>query len=512
MFMLETLKHLIEKGTLEQDFPEHLPPPGRIGALVRQRLELLSAAALRLVRVAAIAGTDFSLELGAKVLETNWVDLTEPLVELEQAQVMKAEKFSHDLIFEAVQDGIPHGTKILVHSRIAAFLEHQGSNPSRVARHWLEALEYDRAAPVMIVAAEIAQDMGRDEEAIELLERTIALPVAVEHRHRAQALLGGIHVHAQRYDDAQYDLESLLEVVNDPKAHWLTLDHLCYLHLSKGSLERAQHFGLRALELAKLHGVLSQLEDTQYKLGAIAFGVGEYERALELITPVIKSWREQPVGIRYLNALGAFAQSLQHLGRDTQASLYIDEMLRHANAIGADAVIVNHTSNALYDAFVRGDATSAIHDAENLLRNLEQQASGVKVDMLRNNLAAIYTRLERPDDAIRQYRLLTGNESESVEYRCRAWANLAVLYHQQSNPEFSKRALNRALELAPDDDFPSTRFAVIRAAYTLGTSQQRATVQPYMDALNLDALPVSYRNELEELLAARKHSLDTNTT
>ena len=421
---------------------------------------------------------------------------------------MKGERFAHDLILEAIRDGIPYGIKLLLHARVAAFLEDQASNPSRVAHHWLEALEYDHAAPVMIVAAETAQGMGREEEAIELLEYAIALPVAVEHRHRAQALLGGIYVQAQRYDDAQRSLESLLEVVNDQKAHWLTLDHLCYLHLSKGSLERAQHFGLRALELAKLHGIPSQLEDTQYKLGAIAFGAGEYERAVELITPVVKAWREQPMNINYLNALGAFAQSLQHLGRDSEAGLYIDEMLRHAKAIGADAVIVNHTSNALYDAFVRGDATTAIQNAESLLSNLEQQASGVKVDMLRNNLAAMYTRLERPDDAIRQYRLLTANESESVEYRCRAWANLAVLYHQQSRLEPSKHALTQALEFAPIDDFPSTHFSVIRAVYILGTQEQRTMVQPYLDSLNLDALPPSYRSELEELLAARKSSPD----
>lgn len=71
LFIVETLKHLIETQQLEQAslegvLPLRLLPPGKVGLLIRRRLERLTPAALRLAQVAAVAGADFSLELGAR--------------------------------------------------------------------------------------------------------------------------------------------------------------------------------------------------------------------------------------------------------------------------------------------------------------------------------------------------------------------------------------------------------------------------------------------------------------
>jgi tetratricopeptide (TPR) repeat protein len=391
--------------------------------------------------------------------------------------------------------------RILVHKSTAAYLEAHHGKPARIAQHWLDASDFDRAVPAMINAAEAAQHMARDDEALDLLERAIALPVVSDQRHIAQAMLGGIYVLKNRFEDAEHSLNSLLEVVSDPEAHWLALDHLCYLHIRKGSLETAQRYGELALELATLHGVASRLQETCYKLGVIAHYTGENQRAVELILPTVEFLREQPANVNFLNALGALGQSLRELGRTNEALFYEDEMVRHAKTMDADHVIANHLGNTLYRDFLRGDASEAISNAENYLSDLERRGSDVDVCSLRSNMAAIYARLERPDDAIGHYTTLTLHAN--LEYHMSAWANLAVLHTKKLQPEAARLALARALELAPDNDYPTPRFALIRAVYTLGTPEQRAQAQPYLDALNFDALPAIYRTELEELLSAK---------
>lgn len=69
LFILETLKYLIETNTLEQGLPSRLAPQGKVAALISRRLQRLSPSALNLARVASVAMTDFTLDLAAFVLE-----------------------------------------------------------------------------------------------------------------------------------------------------------------------------------------------------------------------------------------------------------------------------------------------------------------------------------------------------------------------------------------------------------------------------------------------------------
>ncbi len=70
LFALETLRDLVLSGTAAAlDDGGRLPQPPSVSALVERRLMQLSPAALKLARVAALAGTNFSAELAAAVLE-----------------------------------------------------------------------------------------------------------------------------------------------------------------------------------------------------------------------------------------------------------------------------------------------------------------------------------------------------------------------------------------------------------------------------------------------------------
>ncbi|MGE5338350.1 MAG: AAA family ATPase, partial [Gemmatimonadota bacterium] len=82
MFMLETLLAIAAGAPLPAG-PSRLPVPANIGMLIEKRLSQLSPGALKLARVAALAGSDFSADLAADVLAVHALDLAEPWRELE---------------------------------------------------------------------------------------------------------------------------------------------------------------------------------------------------------------------------------------------------------------------------------------------------------------------------------------------------------------------------------------------------------------------------------------------
>ncbi len=494
LYALETIRNLLEQNVLSD-----LEPASSLTSeqVIAQRFERRSPEAQRIAQVAAVAGEDFTLELAAFVLGCKPLELQAALLELEQSQIMHGERFGHDVWLEVVKAGIGISVKRFLHRKCAMFLEDHG-DPARVAQHWLETFEYDRAVTAIIKAATAAAGMARYAEATQLIEQAISLPASLKHRHRVQALLGGIYVQELRLEEAARVLSGLLEVVSDPEAHWEALNHSSFLHLYKGSLELAYQFAERAFQLAQLHGNALQIREASYKLGVIAFNQGQNERALELIAPVAAAERLEPVSTQFLHTLGALSLCLFHLERNQEAELIEEEMLRHARAIGDDEVILNAVGNALYRDYVSGSHLQGVNRAQAVLADLEHRQSRVDASPLRNNLAGIYTRLAQTDDAICQHqKIIQGAYSR---YHCSSYASLAVLYYQKAELELAKTNLTRALELAPTHDFPNARFAVVRAVYTFGTAEQRLLVQPYLTELNFDALPPSHRNELEALL------------
>jgi predicted ATPase len=189
MFILETLKHLMESGTLAQGLPSRLTPPGKVAALIGRRLQRLSAPALSLARVAAVAKTSFDLQLAANVLERGAMELAEAHAELEAALVLRGNAFTHDLLFEAVLANIPSAIKQVLHSNTAKYLEKCEANPALIAQHWEASGNREQTAQWLIKAARNANDLGLRSDVTELLTRAIQNADSQALQLEAQALL-----------------------------------------------------------------------------------------------------------------------------------------------------------------------------------------------------------------------------------------------------------------------------------------------------------------------------------
>jgi hypothetical protein len=171
LFITETLKHLVEQGSLERGWPERLPPSGRVRQLIQQRLERLTPDALLLAQVASLALTHFSLELAGEVLERGPLSFQAALQELEAAQILRGERFTHDLVQEALRGTPASSLAALLHRRLAAALERRGAPAIVVAQHWLAGGEVGRARPLLLAAIEAEEAARRPAEAAVLRAR-----------------------------------------------------------------------------------------------------------------------------------------------------------------------------------------------------------------------------------------------------------------------------------------------------------------------------------------------------
>jgi len=187
LFALETLKAAWGQGALHA--ASELPRPAGVGELIAQQLARLSADALALARVAAVAGVDFSLPLAEAVLGRDALQLVDGWHELEQRQVLRGTAFAHDLVHETLLSMLPEVIARHLHGRVAAWLETHGGEPARVAAHWEAAGDSERALPGLRAAADRAHEAWRDEERIGFLLRAVEIAHASAHDGEAFELL-----------------------------------------------------------------------------------------------------------------------------------------------------------------------------------------------------------------------------------------------------------------------------------------------------------------------------------
>ena len=164
LFVLETVKHMIEQGPLDAGQP--LPVAGKVSGIISRRLSGLSVPALHAARAAAVLQSDFDLERVAEVLRAPLLEVVAAWEELEEAQIVVGERFSHDLIAEILRQETPEGVRRLLHRAAARALGTSGGvAPARVAGHWLAGGHPAEAAPWLIQAGHVAWRSARLEEA-----------------------------------------------------------------------------------------------------------------------------------------------------------------------------------------------------------------------------------------------------------------------------------------------------------------------------------------------------------
>lgn len=257
-FVLETLRTLLVEGGAHGPQKDALPLPSNVGALIERRLKRLSPAALRLARMAAVAGGDFGAELAAQVLGCTLLDLADPWAELEAAQVLADSAFAHDLVYEAVRASVPQALARPLHAGVAQALEAARGAPGAIGQHWLAAGELERAVAPLERAAEQAASASRLREAAELLAQLAQVHERRGDRAARFAVLDKRFDHVFELDvgeviDAALDELDLLAAGDAEQA--AALVQRTRAGLVTKDLQGSQAAGQRAVELARRAGV-----------------------------------------------------------------------------------------------------------------------------------------------------------------------------------------------------------------------------------------------------------------
>ncbi len=499
MYVLETIKNLLETGGIARGLPQHFPPPQKIGALIRHRLERLTSGALRLARVAALAGTDFSLSLATNVLEISVLELTEPLFELEKAQVLIGERFAHDLIFEATLEGVPKSIQQLVHQKTAAYLEANGGNPAHISQHWLAAGNEARAVPWIIKTQQIVAELGLFQESTTQLEQALQYQATPEDHALVWAILAERYVYFARLEEAEKLVEDVLKSTTFTLANVQALRVLSEIRVEQGRLEEALNSVEEALKLVAMLG--DEQEHYRFILngthGIIAYRMGAFETAVEIFKPLLEDTKNKP-SLNTISILMNLAACYDQIpGKNEEARDLHQASLQMAHEFGSVAHIVQAASNYLYACIKDQVPEQGIAQAETALE-LGEYLSTLT---LRVNLAGAYFRMNQDDQAIKQNLILEKNSTPLFE--CLAAANLGVLYQRNNKPDEATSFLERALENFTPIEHPTVIFSVARAMILVISDEQFKALWSDLITAKLEKLSQSNRTELEELIKTR---------
>lgn len=236
LFALETLKELFASGDLRveegiwstpydeatEDYRE-LPLPRSVQAAVNRRVDRLGGAVRRLLEAASLAGEGFSLEeLSGATALSDWEALEAAEVAVRASLLQQKPDglgFAHDLLRRALQEGLSLERRKVLHRKLAETLARLDGAPTRVARHLEQAGRPKEAVPWRLKAAEAAQAIYANREALNQYDKALADgaegPTAFEV-HAARAELYRLLDEQEGWQEELRALEESAHSLGDP--------------------------------------------------------------------------------------------------------------------------------------------------------------------------------------------------------------------------------------------------------------------------------------------------------
>jgi DNA-binding SARP family transcriptional activator/tetratricopeptide (TPR) repeat protein len=379
LFALETLKLAWTEGAFAEG--GELPRPQSLAQLIGQQLARLGASALMLARVAAVAGTDFSLPLAEKVLGSSALHLADAWHELEMQQVMIGTEFAHDLIFEAVLAGVPAVIARHLHGEIAALLEAGAGEPAHVAAHWEAAGRRERALPSLRAAAERAHDALRERERIDFLLRAADIAEATGERELSYDCLSRAvetHMNSIRDADGLPLLDRLDVLATTPAQRARSLGQRAWYSSQLADNSGAVRIGEQALALAEPLGDRTLIGQIRQRLATALAMLGRFDEALAHLQAV-QGWADDHLAPEDRAEFhGNFAVVLDNLGRPEAARQHhrraIDASLSSGDHAQRATQLANHAVNRLNAGDVRR-AGALVQQAQQLMTTYSLQGS-----------------------------------------------------------------------------------------------------------------------------------------
>jgi DNA-binding CsgD family transcriptional regulator len=276
--------------------------PRRLGAGMRQRLDLLSTGAGEVVRVAAVLPDRFSAGLLAAMLERQPSSLMSAVQEAVRADLLVADdeqlRFRHDLLREATRQSLPQSLRRAMERQSASIMLSMGAAPAEVATQLARSAEPGDSEGISALRA-AAQSVGHSDAsaAADLSKRALELLAADDAEHGPLvAETVGLLNRASRYHEAEELAVAALSEAASPQEEAEIRLRLATLnkHSTQRRVEenrralqlndisevtRARHLGWLAYNLA-LHGPRGERRAAADEAAAAAASTGDPEATI----------------------------------------------------------------------------------------------------------------------------------------------------------------------------------------------------------------------------------------
>jgi tetratricopeptide (TPR) repeat protein len=379
--------------------------PANIRALIELQLAHLSPEVQTLLEAASVAGIKFSaaavaaaVERADEVVEPRCTTLAQQgqflrvrdRAEWPDGTVATCYVFLHALYQDVLYQRVPAGRQAQWHARIGMRLAHgfgesAGEMAAALAMHFvrgrltLQALPYLRQAGQQAFQRAAYQEaLAFYEQALHALDRFSTTPdtlaQAIDLRFDLRCALWPLAEFGQLLEQLRA-AERLAETLRDQQQLAWSLSYMTGCFMNMGEHIAAIESGQRALTIASaLKEVALQAATTIY-LGIVYHYLGEYDRAIAILTRTVVSLEGELLYERFdlptvpsVSARAWLARYLAELGEFTQGIAKGEEAVRLAEAVdNPSSLIVAYAGiGSLY--LCKGDLHQAISALEHGLR------------------------------------------------------------------------------------------------------------------------------------------------
>jgi DNA-binding SARP family transcriptional activator/tetratricopeptide (TPR) repeat protein len=175
-FILETLRH---GPPADRDARPDLPLPPSLRDALLARLGTLDDGTRRLLEAASLIGLPFMAEDLAGTTALSDYEVVAAIERAQDARVLVRDAqgalaFSHDLVAQALAEGLGPERRRLLHRRLARALERHGEAPARIAMHLEHAGDRAQAVPWRLAAAVAAAAISAHDDALAHFDAALA--------------------------------------------------------------------------------------------------------------------------------------------------------------------------------------------------------------------------------------------------------------------------------------------------------------------------------------------------
>jgi predicted ATPase len=285
--------------------------PGGVRDVIRHRVGLLPAQTVQVLRLAAVVGRDFEMDVLARVVGGDEEDVLAGVetalragLVIEQPETVGRYRFVHALVRETLYDELSALRRARLHRRVGEALEHRsGVDPLELAHHFWQAEPagaVDKALEYVIRAADHAMDHLAYEQAEEQLRHALEL---------VARLPAGA-------DPSRLELELQTRL-------WLLLAPLRgYAHPEAGLV------AARTRELCRELGEATQLAQPLWRLWAFHTVRAEFQPAEEYARELLEARESGADSLFLVSGHHGLGMVAIHRGQLAQAKYHLEQAVR----------------------------------------------------------------------------------------------------------------------------------------------------------------------------------------